>query len=72
MVVVASLNEVNQFGYVLGFPQPGLWLEVLNGDVYDNGGSIHADGPPAHGLPCSAAIGIPANGFLVFARNPGD
>ena len=74
-------NEVNQFGYVLGFPQPGLWLEVLNGDIYDNGGnpnpvgnggSIHADGPPAHGLPCSAAIVIPANGFLVFARNPGD
>lgn len=81
VVVVASLNEVNQFGYVLGFPQPGLWLEVLNGDIYDNGGnpnpvgnggSIHADGPPAHGLPCSAAIVIPANGFLVFARNPGD
>jgi 1,4-alpha-glucan branching enzyme len=81
VVVVASLNEFNQFGYVLGFPQAGQWLEVLNGDVHDNGGNpnpvgnggfIWANGPSADGLPYSAAITIPANGFLVFARNLGD
>lgn len=81
VVVVASLNEFTQFGYVLGFPQPGRWLEVFNGEIYDNagnpspagnGGSIMANGPPAHGLPWSAPIVIPANGFLVFARNQGD
>ena len=78
VVVVASLNEFNQFGYVLGFPIAGRWLEVLNGDVYDNGGnpqpagnggSIVASGPPADGLPSSAAIVVPANGFLVLRGN---
>jgi 1,4-alpha-glucan branching enzyme len=50
---------------------------VFNSDVYDNwvnpmvagnGGGIQASGPPLHGLPASASIVIPANGFVVFAR----
>ncbi|HET7343786.1 MAG TPA: alpha amylase C-terminal domain-containing protein [Methylomirabilota bacterium] len=81
VVVVASLNESTLFGYGLGFPGGGRWLEVFNSDVYDNfvnpqvagnGGAVVADGPPLHGLPASAAIVIPANGVLVFARDPGD
>jgi 1,4-alpha-glucan branching enzyme len=81
VVVVASLNEATFYGYGLGFPGPGTWLEVFNGDVYDNyvnpavagnGGSVSADGPPMHDLPCSATIVIPANGLLVFARDAGD
>ena len=80
VVVVASLNESTFRGYALGFPGPGRWLEVFNSDVYDhwvnpivagNGTGIDANGGPMHGLPNSAGIVIPANGFVVFARDNG-
>ena len=81
VVVAVSLNESTYWQYALGFPSPGLWLEVFNSDVYDNwvnpivagnGGQVDAGGPPMHGLPCSANVVIPANGFVVFARDLGD
>jgi 1,4-alpha-glucan branching enzyme len=77
VVIAASLNESNWFDYQIGFPVGGPWREVFNSDVYDNwvnptvagnGGAIQAGGPPLHGLPNSAAVTIPANGFVVFAR----
>lgn len=77
VVVVASLSEQTFARYALGFPLPGRWAEVFNSDHYDhlpnpwvagNGGAVVADGPPLHGLPASAAIVLPANGLLVFAR----
>jgi 1,4-alpha-glucan branching enzyme len=81
VVVVATLNESTYYNYTIGFPAPGRWLEVFNSDVYDNwvnpivagnGGSLWVDGPPLHGFATSAAIVIPANGVLVFARDAGD
>lgn len=83
IVVVFSLRESTFYdhGYVLGFPAPGHWFEVFNSDAYDNfpnpmaqgnGGGINADGPPQHGLAQSAGITLPANAFLVFARDQGD
>jgi 1,4-alpha-glucan branching enzyme len=81
VVVVASLNESTLLGYQLGFPSGGRWLEIFNSDVYDNfvnpqvvgnGGEINADGPPMHGLPTSAAVVIPANSLLIFARDAGE
>jgi 1,4-alpha-glucan branching enzyme len=81
VVVAASLNEATYWSYSLGFPSPGRWLEVFNSDVYDhwvnpivagNGTGVDADGPPMHGLPYSAKTVIPANGFVVFARDLGD
>ena len=81
VVVVASLNESTYWSYAVGFPGPGLRLEVFNSDVYDNwvnpivagnGSGVNADGPPMHGLPCSANIVIPANGFVAFARDRGE
>jgi 1,4-alpha-glucan branching enzyme len=77
VVVVVSLAEFTRSNYRLGMPGPGLWREIFNSDAYDhfpnpwvagNGGSVVADGPSMHGLPSSAAIVIPANGVLVFAR----
>jgi 1,4-alpha-glucan branching enzyme len=77
VIVVVSLNESTWYNYQIGFPGGGRWLEVFNSDVYDNwvnpivagnGGAIHADGPPLHGLPNSAELTIPANGFVIFAR----
>jgi 1,4-alpha-glucan branching enzyme len=77
VVVLASLNESTWYNYDIGFPGSGRWVEVFNSDVYDNwvnpmvvgnGGGVNADGPALHGLSSSAAVTIPANGLLVFAR----
>jgi 1,4-alpha-glucan branching enzyme len=78
VVVLCSLNESTWYNYDIGFPGGGHWLEVFNSDVYDNwvnplvagnGGGVNANGPPMHGLPNSAALTIPANGLVVFARS---
>lgn len=78
VVVVASLNEKNWYGYQIGFPRGGHWTEVFNSDVYDNwvnpstagnGGGVDASGPPLHGLARSASVTIPANGLVVFASS---
>jgi 1,4-alpha-glucan branching enzyme len=77
LVLAVNLREDTWWSYQLGFPIPGKWIEVFNSDVYDgwvnprvagNGGEIDANGPPLHGFHASAAIVIPANGFVVFAR----
>jgi len=78
VIVVATLAEQTWYNYAVGFPYGGAWNEVFNSDVYDNwvnpivagnGGGIFASGPPMQGFPTSAAITIPANGFVVFARS---
>jgi 1,4-alpha-glucan branching enzyme len=77
VIVVASLAETTRQGFRLGFPAPGFWKEIFNSDVYDhwgnpwvagNGGGITADREPMQGFAASAAVVIPANGVLVFAR----
>ena len=77
-MVAVSLSESNWYNYQAGFPGGGHWLEVFNSDVYDNwvnptvagnGGGVDASGGPLHGLPASAGITIPANGFVIFARD---
>jgi len=52
--------------FVLGLPQAGTWLEVLNTDALEFGGSgignlgkIQADGGGSHGQPHSAKIVLP-------------
>jgi 1,4-alpha-glucan branching enzyme len=81
VVVVASFNDSTFWGYGVGFPSAGRWLEVFNSDVYDNwvnpcvagnGGAVFAGASPLHGLPASSSIVIPANGLVVFARDSGD
>jgi 1,4-alpha-glucan branching enzyme len=81
VVVVASLNESTCYGYRIGFPAAGRWLEVFNSDVYDNwvnpivagnDGAIQATPEPLHGFAASCAIVIPANAVVVFARDAGD
>jgi 1,4-alpha-glucan branching enzyme len=77
VVVVASLNESTWWGYWLGFPSAGRWVEIFNSDVYDNwvnplvagnAGGVEAEWTPMHGLPASASVVIPANGVVVFAK----
>jgi 1,4-alpha-glucan branching enzyme len=81
VIVAATLSDTTWYGYALGFPGTGVWREVFNSDVYDhwvnpqvagNGGAVSAGGPPLHGFAASAAIVIPANGVVVFARDGGD
>jgi 1,4-alpha-glucan branching enzyme len=83
VIMIVSLREqtFSDHSYALGFPRPGHWHEVFNSDVYDhfanpwvqgNAGGVDADGGPMHGMGQSAAITIPANSILVFARDHGD
>jgi 1,4-alpha-glucan branching enzyme len=78
VVVVATLSETTWYGYAIGFPLAGRWVEAFNSDVYDNwvnpivagnGGGIIASDAPLHGFNASALIVIPANGVVVFARD---
>ena len=75
VVAVASFDERPKFGYGIGLPRSGRWIEFFNSDYYDdfpnpsaigNGGAITANGPPLDGFVQSAAITIPANGALFF------
>jgi len=77
VVVVATLAESTWWGYQLGFPSVGRWVEVFNSDVYDNwvnpmvagnAGGVTAEAVPMHGLPASASVVIPANGVVVFVK----
>jgi 1,4-alpha-glucan branching enzyme len=77
VVVAFSLREDTWWSYQVGFPISGDWVEVFNSDVYDNwvnpmvagnGGRITANGPALHGFQTSAAIVIPANGLVIFAK----
>ena len=77
VLVVANLQEQTRFGYRTGFPSGGEWRELFNSDAYDrfpnsnavgNGGRVMADGSGWDGMPASAAITLPANGFIVFGR----
>jgi 1,4-alpha-glucan branching enzyme len=77
VIVVASFAETTWTGYQLGFPWEGLWQERFNSDAYDhfvnpivagNGGGVVAQAPGMHGFGASAAIVLPANGVVVFAK----
>jgi 1,4-alpha-glucan branching enzyme len=77
VVVVATLSESTWWGYRVGFPSAGRWVEVFNSDVYDNwvnpmcagnAGGVEAEWVPMHGLAASASVVIPANGVVVFVK----
>jgi 1,4-alpha-glucan branching enzyme len=77
VLVVVHVSTFNRFGYRIGFPGGGEWREVFNSDVYEhwvnpgavgNGGRVVADPEPLHGFGFSAALTLPANSVLVFAR----
>jgi len=77
VMVVAHLSVFSRYDYRIGFPGEGEWREVFNSDVYENwvnpnvagnGGRVTAERSPLHGFACSAALVLPANSILVFAR----
>ena len=73
VVAVISFDERPKFGYAIGLPRSGTWIELFNSDVYDsfpnpapigNGGAVEASGPPLDDFAQSALITVPANGAL--------
>jgi 1,4-alpha-glucan branching enzyme len=77
LLFALNLQEFNRFGYRIGFPGAGTWREIFNSDYYEqfpnpstigNGGGISAEDVPWDGMPASAEITMPANGFIVFGR----
>ena len=78
VVVAANLGEATQFSYRLGMPRAGRWRERFNSDAYEqwvnpgvhgNGGHVDTSGSAMHGLPFSAELVIPANGFVVLSSD---
>jgi 1,4-alpha-glucan branching enzyme len=77
VIVVLHLATSHRAGYRIGFPGGGAWREIFNSDVYEhwvnpgvvgNGGCVLAELQALHGFSHSAAIVLPANSLLVFAR----
>lgn len=77
VMVVVHLSPFNRFNYQIGFPGGGWWREVFNTDVYENwvnpnvtgnGSGVTAHDFPMHAFAHSAALVVPANSLLVFAR----
>lgn len=77
VLMVAHLGNTHRFDYQIGFPGGGMWREVFNSDVYEqwvnphvagNGGQVTTHPHPLHDFGYSAALVLPANSLLVFAR----
>jgi 1,4-alpha-glucan branching enzyme len=66
VAVICNFTPVVRHGYRIGLPHAGDWLEVLNTDAIDYGGSgvgnlgrVVATEQPSHGFPASASITVP-------------
>ncbi len=71
IAVICNFTPVPRYGYRIGLPQAGAWLEVLNTDAIDYGGSglgnqgrVLAVATGSHGLPASAELVLPPLGTL--------
>ncbi|EGD53454.1 1,4-alpha-glucan branching protein GlgB [Gordonia neofelifaecis] len=70
---VFNFSDRDLYGYRLGFPAAGPWLEILNtaareygGHGVGNLGRIVAVDEPSHGRPYSATITLPASAAVFF------
>jgi 1,4-alpha-glucan branching enzyme len=71
VVCVANLTPVPHTGYRLGLPAAGRWVELLNTDAEEwggsgmgNAGAVEAERTPWHGQPASAELVLPPLGVL--------
>jgi 1,4-alpha-glucan branching enzyme len=76
IVVIANFSNNDYYNYRLGFPQNGIWYELVNSQAseYDgngvgNGGSVETTGGPYDGFGQSAYVTIPQMGLLVLRYN---
>lgn len=77
VVVVASFTPVPREGYRLGVPAGGGYVELLNSDAAEYGGSgvrnaalIVAEPVACHGQTQSITVTLPPLGVLFLARAP--
>ena len=75
LVCVVNFGGAPVGPYRLGLPAAGEWLEVLNTDATDYGGSgvgnlgrVTAASEPWHGMPASVELTLPPLGALYLAR----
>ncbi|SFX93741.1 1,4-alpha-glucan branching enzyme [Paracoccus pantotrophus] len=76
VVVVCNFTPVERSGWRMGFPQPGLWREVLNSDAEVYGGAgrgnlgrVTALPGESHGQPAHADLVLPPLSTLIFIKD---
>ena len=73
---LANLTPVPRYDYRIGLPHPGRWVEILNSDRAEFGGSnmlvgaVTAEAPGWHDLDYSATVTLPPLGVLWLAHEP--
>jgi 1,4-alpha-glucan branching enzyme len=72
-VVVCNFTPVPRESYRIGVPRPGRYVERINTDAHDYGGSgignfgaVEADPEPMHGHPYSLRLWLPPLATLIF------
>jgi 1,4-alpha-glucan branching enzyme len=77
VVVAANFTPVPRLDYVVGVPEPGRYVELLNSDstIYGgsnlgNGGALETEATPAHGRPHRLLLTLPPLGCLFLKRAP--
>jgi 1,4-alpha-glucan branching enzyme len=75
ILVACNFTPVPRFGYRVGVPEGGDWLELLNSDAWDYGGSgignlgrVAATADPMHGRPFSLQLTLPPLAVVMLAR----
>jgi 1,4-alpha-glucan branching enzyme len=75
VVVVVNFTPVPRPDYVIGVPEPGRYVELLNSDAelyggsnLGNGGAIDSEPTPAHGRPHRLSLLLPPLGCLILKR----
>ncbi len=77
VAVVCNFTPVARHNYAVGVPAGGRWVELLNSDARDYGGSgsgnfggVEAGPVSAHGRPFSLTLTLPPLAVLVLKREP--
>jgi 1,4-alpha-glucan branching enzyme len=74
LLVVSNFTPVERRDYLMGVPQGGSWMELLNSDAREYGGSgsgnlgkVEARARPRHGFEYSLPLTLPPLGLLFLA-----
>lgn len=75
VLVVCNFTPVPRYNYRVGVPTGGFWIEALNSDAVEYGGSgngnfggLEANPVPYHGKDYSLSLTIPPFGIVVFKQ----
>ena len=75
VVVAVNFTPVPRLRYVIGVPEPGWYVELLNSDseIYGgsnlgNGGGVSSEPVPAHGRPHRLSLQLPPLSCLMLKR----